>query len=392
MKFKKKSDNENNIKTHGFKNKKLISAVVTLVLIASCVLGVYFGGGFESLDYFLFYRHNVIDSAVTSTGDFSVNFANNDIISCENMSSKMIVLTKKMLTCISYKGRVLFTETFTFVEPQMYVNDNYGIVFDRGSSKYIVFDSYGIIRQGTTDDNRHIITAVTDKKGNCAISTKSNDSACRVYFLDKKGNTKYIWSCAEEYAVTLDISNDGNDILCGTLGSYNDEIYTYVYYLDIHSKRSEKSYKIKGSACLNVSFRDNNSAVVDCLDKRVILDLRTEDGSAVEVVFSGKTLNIARDENNNFAVVTDVPTADGGKEVALYDKNNSLVFRTTVPATVIDVLCNDDEVYCLTEAGIIKCDENGADKSFECDVIGKGLLSARGIICYYSSGRLIKAF
>lgn len=390
MNFKKKSVNENNVS--GKKSRRYISAAVSLVLIIACCSAVLFFGGLESLDYFLFYRHNVIDSAVTSTGDFTVNFANNDIISCENMSSKFIVLTQKMLTCISYKGRVLFTESFSFVEPQMYVGEKYGIVFDRGSSKYIVFNSYGVIRQGSTEDNRHIITAVTDNKGNCAISTKSNDSACRVYYLDKKGDTKYIWSCAEEYAVALDISNDGNDILCGTLGAYNDEIYTYVYYLDTHSKRAEKAYKLKGSACLDVSFRDNNSAVVNCLDKRVILDLRTDDGGAVEAVYSGKILNSDSDGNNNFAVVTDVPAADYGKEVTLYDKNNSLVFKTSVPSGIIDVYCKGDEVYCLTETGIIGYNAGGEGEVFDCNVISRGILGARGVICYYSSGRFEKAF
>ncbi len=392
MNFKNKTEHLNDKDKQQGKNKKLLTAVISTVLVIALVFAIMLFGGAESIDYLIFYRHNVIDSAVTATDDYSVNFANNDIVSCKNMSSKIFVLTKKMLTCVSYKGRVLFTEAFTFVEPQMYVNDKYGIVFDRGSSKYIIFDAYGVVRQGSTEDNRHIITAVTDKKGNCAISTKSSDSACRVYLLDKKGNTKYIWSCAEEYAVTLDISSDGNDILCGALGSYNDEIYTYVYYLDIHSKSAEKAYKISGSACLDVSFRDSSSAIINCLDKRVILDLRTDDGSAVEAEYSGKTLKTAHNDDGMFAVVTDVPTSDGGKEAALYDKNNSLVFRKTVDSGVIDILCDGNAVFCLTEEGITRFDVNGSGEAYECDVIGKGLVAVKGAVWYFASGRLIKAF
>ena len=87
-----------------------------------------------------------------------------------------------------------------------------------------------------------------------------------------------------------------------------------------------------------------------------------------------------------------MPTADGGKEVTLYDKNNTLVFRATVPENVSDVLCNGNDVYCLTEDGIFAYDLSGKCDNFACSVIGKGLVPIRGGVCYYSSGRLIKAF
>ncbi len=374
--------------------KKAIRIIAAVLTVLTLAIGItYISGGFEAIDYYLFYRHRVIDAGVMSDGSFPVTFSSDDIISTENISSKMIVLSKKLLTCISYKGRVLYTEAFTFVEPQMNVNDKYGVLFDRGSSKYIIFDAYGIVYEGTTEGNRHIITATVDNKGNCAIATKSDDSACRVYMVDKSGEIKYIWSCAEEYAVCLDISKNSDEILCGTLGAYNNEVYTKVYCLDVYSDGSSSEYQISDSPCVNVSFNGKNNAVIDCVDKRVILDLRTSDGSPVEVNFSGDTVHMDWDKEGNLAVVTDRINSIGVNEITLYDKNNSVIFRSEVPENTLDILCAGDKVYCLTEESVVTYGNDGSKLStYLCDVIGDGLVRVKGKIYYHTSGSIKKGF
>ena len=111
----KKTDNVGKEKKFGkklkkkHKKKKLILIVFPLLL---ALLGAitYISGGFEVIDYFLFYSHHVVDQSVISDGNFPVNFSGGDIISAANISSKVAVLDKKLLTCLSYKGRVLYTE------------------------------------------------------------------------------------------------------------------------------------------------------------------------------------------------------------------------------------------------------------------------------------------
>ena len=180
-------------------------------------------------------ENSEILSAVSSDEmGFPVTFSNNDIIRTESFSSKIFVLGKKILTCISAGGTVKFNHIFTFTDPEMTVSQKYGIVYDRASSKYLIFNSRGVIFEGETENGKHIITADINNRGDVALITKSDDSACRVSLADKKGKVIYIWSCAEEYGVSVDLSEDGQEILCGVIGSADGTLYSQIYLLDIH--------------------------------------------------------------------------------------------------------------------------------------------------------------
>ena len=57
------------------KKNKLIT-LIALPLVIVLLSGItYICGGFEAVDYFLFYRHRVIDQSVISDGSFPVNFS-----------------------------------------------------------------------------------------------------------------------------------------------------------------------------------------------------------------------------------------------------------------------------------------------------------------------------
>ncbi len=374
-------------------SKKLKTAAVLFLAIIILIGAVYAFGGFNAIEHLIFYSQSTIDSSVISDGGFPVDFSGNDIISVDKISSKLFVLSKKMLTCISSEGRPLFTESVSFIEPQMYVGEKYGVIFDRSSSKYTIFNTHGVVFNGNTEDNRHIITAVVDSKGNCAISTKSDDSACRVYVVDKKGEIKYIWSCGDEYVVNIDISPDGDKIICGALGSYSNEVYTKIYYLDIYSDDDCKEYKIDSTACIDVVFTDNNKVAVSCLDRRVVLDTRTEDGSPVETYYSGDIVKFCRDFKGNMVVITDKISSLGFDEITMYDKNNTVVFRSDVEENAVDLEQYGKNAYCLVGEKIIHFKSDGSvSKTSSCDMLTDGIVNIKGNIFVYTSGSVKNDF
>jgi len=396
----KKKDLAGRIKSKADKNiskKKKLIALIALPLILAVVIGVtYICGGFETIDYFLFYRHLSIDPSVVSSGSFPVTFTGGDIITVDNISSKAVVLSKKLLTCISYKGRVLYTESHSFVEPEMKTNGKYGVVFDKGSDKFFIFDAYKIVYQGTTEDGRNIITADVDNKGNVVISTKSNDSACRVYMIDKKGEVKYIWSCAESYVVSMDISKDSEKIICGAIGAYNNEIYTDIYVLDIYSDTAVSTQRINESACVDVMYLGNSKIIANCSDKRVIFDVSSDgelSNNPSRIAFHGDTVLMDFDSSGNVAVLTERFNSPDTKELTLYDKDNNIIFTYSTPSDVVAVHCADEKVYCLTEKKIITyCEDSEKRTEFQCDMFGEGLVELRGKIRYYSSYSIKNGF
>ncbi|MBQ8504287.1 MAG: hypothetical protein IJ491_08445 [Clostridia bacterium] len=389
--FKKEKEKAESIKNQGKKSSKILIGVFLAVIV---VIGVYFLTIVNNLSDLSQGTDGAgIDSSVVQGDGFPVSFTSNDIVTAESFSSRIFVLTGKMLTAIKSDGKIAFTETFTFVEPEMTVSEKYGLIYDRSSSKYIIFNSKGKVYEGTTDGDRHIITACIDNKGNCAIVTKSDDSACRVYLVNKSGEIRYIWSCAEEYVVALDISSDGKEILCGSIGAYNGDILTKLYKLDTNSSESEKSFTILGSGCVGVSFYGKDKAVVTCLDKRVVLDLRTEDGAPTQAEYSSEAVFIASDFSGYTAVLTNKINSFNTDEVTLYDKNNSVVFKTEVPQGVDDICVIGKKVFCLTGDSVLYLNSNGEIKNTaECESKGDGIVILNKKAYYYTAGSLRTGF
>ncbi len=378
------------IKKPDFKNLKIF--VIVALLFAVIIGAAYIFGGFEAAENLLYYSRMTVDSSVISDGGFPVSFTGNDIVSVKTLSGKYFVLSKKMLTCISSDGKPLFTETFTFIEPQLNVGEKYGVVFDRSSSAYILFDKHGVVFRGNTDGERHIIAATVDNKGNCAFSVKSDDSACRVYMADKKGRIKYIWSCSEEYAVSLDISPDSKKIVCGAIGAYSNEVFTKVYCLDITSE-DVKEIKLNGSACIDIVFTDSNKAAVSCIDKRVIVDLKTDDGNPVETYYSGSVVQFARDFKGNAVVVTDKINALGSDEITMYDRNNTVIYRSDIAENSEMVCIAGRYTYSLAEGIISVIGRDGSLKeSLRCEVLPRGIACLGNDVCYYNLGSFKKEF
>lgn len=382
--------------TEAVKEKKGYSKILLVLCSVFCVVlvAVYFLGGFDTLgNAFNSGDESVKDSSVVGSDGFPVSFTSNDIKAVKSFSSRLFVLTEKILTCIRSNGEVVYTKTFTFVEPEITVSDKFGLIYDRASSKYLLFNSKGTVYEGTTEGDRHIVTATVDSKGNMAFATKSEDSACRVYLVDKNGNIMFIWSCAEEYAVRLDISSDAKELLCAALGAYNGEIYTKLYKLNIKDDKKQKEFVASGAACVDVSFYGKDKAIVTCLDKRILFNLNTDDGAAIESEYPTEAMLIDSDANGYTAVLCNKITSFESDEAILYDKNNSVVYKTDVPDGVIDIVVIGKKVYCLTADSVIYLSDNGeVKKTVECEAKGNGLAVMDKKAYYYSLGTLRTGF
>lgn len=386
--IKKEKERIQKIEAEGKKSLKIIIAVIILV---SVLLGTYFLAVVKEKPDFS--DDNIYYSQANEKGGFPVSFTSNDIIACEAFSSRIYVLTAKTLSSYKSNGENSFNIDFTFVDPAMAVSEKYGLIFDRGSSKYFVFNQKGLYYEGTTDGDRHIIQATVDNEGNCAFVTKSEDSACRVSFVNKAGKLIYMWSCAEEYVVALDISSDSKEILCGAVGAYNGDILTKVYKLDMDSSESEKRFSLVGSGCVDVSFYGMDKAIVSCLDKRVILNFRTEDGAPVEAAYSTDAEFIYSDGNGYTAVVTEKINSFDSVELSLYDKNNSVQYKTELTKDIVDVKVYGKKVYCLSRDSVLYLDAKGKiRKQVPCESKGDGLVILSSKAYYYTVGNLRTGF
>ncbi len=330
---------------------------------------------------------NLVISSDTSNG-FPLTFTSNDIIDVECVSSKMMILTKNLLTSVTTTGKIKYLSSFTYVEPTMISGDKYGIVYDTASAKYMLFNKNKVLFNGETPDKSYIITATINNDGTYALVTKSNDSACNVSVYDKTGEAVYIWKCSDEYIVSCDISDDGENIVCSGIGANNGVIYTKVYHLNIHEDKQLNEYKIDGSAVVDTKLSGNDKVIVSCDNSRQIIDLYEENYTPNIVKYTSQALACDSDENGYTAVFNNKFGSFDKMQVTVYDKKNKVVYKSELTCDAYDIICKGKRVYILTENSIMQAYNGNSELLITTQANGKGLVVCENKLYYYSQGSL----
>ncbi|MBE6774801.1 MAG: hypothetical protein E7543_01255 [Ruminococcaceae bacterium] len=319
---------------------------------------------------------------------FPVTFSNNDIIRVESFSSRLFVLGKKILTCVSDRGAVKYNHIFTFTNPDMTVSENYGLVYDRASCRYFIFNEKGIIYEGESENKKHIITAKINNRGDVALVTKSDDSACRVSLVDKKGRVLYIWACANEYGVCLDMSEDSREILCGTIGSLEGSVYSKLYLLGIYSDSDVKEMTVEDNAVVDVRL-SGRRVIATCNGARVVFTVRGSEITEEKVTYPSKIIALHSDKSGNTAVVTNKVGSFGTNEITVYNKNNAISYVGFTDGEIVDVICRGKRVYLLTDSAIYESCSDGSFSSVGTkEISGEGLVICKSRLYYYSKGHI----
>ncbi len=366
----------------------LIGAVVLTALLIISGAFIFSADKIISDDTVSSENSELLSTVSENEMGFPVTFSNNDIIRVKSFSSRIFVLSKKLLTCVSDRGAVRFNYIFTFTNPEMEVSENYGLVYDRASSKYFIFTEKGVIYEGETENKKHIITAKINNRGDVAFVTKSDDSACRISLTDKKGKVLYIWACAEEYGVSIDMSEDSREILCGTIGSENGAVYSKLYLLETYSDSDVKEMTVKDNAVVDVRLM-GKKVIATCNNSRTVFTVRSSGITDEAVSYSSGILSFAGDKSGNTAVVTNKVGSFGTNEITVYNKNNEITYVGYTDEKVVDVICRGKRVYLLTDSAIY---ESSSDGTFEAvggkEISGEGMVICKSRLYYYSTGQI----
>lgn len=376
-------------KKKGSDSKFILVGAVLLTVAVIILAGIAFSSDKVIDDGKLSSESSELLSTVSSDEmGFPVTFSNNDISRVESFSSKIFVLGKKILTCVSDRGNVKYNYVFTFSKPDMTVSEKYGLVYDRASSKYFIFNEKGVIFEGETENKKHIITAKINNRGDVAFVTKSDDSACRVSLVDKKGKVLYIWACAEEYGVSIDLSEDSREILCGAIGSLEGQIYSKLYLLDTYSDEDVQEMTVNDGAVIDVAL-SGRKAIATCNNSRTVFDVRRSGITEEKVLYPSNISNFACDKSGNTVVVNDKIGSFSTKEITVYNKNNVISYVGFIDEEVVDVICRGKKVYVLTDAAIYESSSDGTfSKVGTKEISGEGLVICKSRLYYHSTGHI----
>ncbi|MCM1363360.1 MAG: DUF5711 family protein [Faecalibacterium sp.] len=333
-----------------------------------------------------------VNSSTGKKTSFPVSFASNNIQRAAVVNSRIFVISRDTISCISASGEVKYYKALNFVEPIMKTSNKYCLVFDRQSSKYMIFNKNKLVRTGESEEKAQIITAEIADDGSYMISSRRSGSTSMLTYYSKNGEKLFQWTCANEHIIALAISSNKKSLACAAINSQSGDIYTKIYYFDINSSENNKNFKIKSTVAMDIFFVSNSNVIAVCNNKRILVDCKTNDAKPISVDFNSSILARANDQNGNTAVVSKKIDSFNQYELSVYDSKNALVYTSDVDDDIVDITCDKKKVYILGSNKILMYNSSGGlSDTVEIDSASIGITLGNGKLYHYSQGYLFGA-
>ena len=374
-------------------NVKVIVILVAAVLLCGGIAGlvVYLHGLQAQPAKTVDSDDALIQSEGGSSRQFPVSFSNNSICAVGATEKRICVLTQDTLNFVSSNGKKDSPIILGYAEPTLRTAGKYGIVYDRLSGRYLMFGEKGTLVEDQSKAKSQIMTAAIAENGNYAIACRGEDSASLLTYYNKKGKVLFSWACAKEHIVSIDISENGKDLLCAALSAENGEILTKVYLLDIYETETKWEYTLNAAAAMQCSFAVGNDVIVVCNDKRVILDTKKNELTAT-YVYPSTLLSYASDAAGNTAIVTLKFGSFDTYEVTVLNNNNKTVYTYETDERIVNLCCKGKRIYLLTEKSLIAVNGSGKGNAIaETNGVEIGLCLKDNKVYHYSVGYLYKS-
>ncbi len=369
-------------------NKKNIIILGCVIAVMAVAFGVF---AFMTSDY-----HNAYSDSEGSTENLfyssvsdgkGLSFTGNDIITVESFSSRMFVLTEKLLAAVDTDGEIKYSKVHNYLSPAIKVSGKYGIIFNRNSHEYMIFTKRGIIFEGKSVDENDIIAAAINDRGDIALATKSDTSASRVHLISKDGECKYIWACGEEYAVTLDLYSNSKKIAVGALGAKDGEIMSKTYLLDIYSDKAQCEFTYEGDGITDIKFLGKNIVSVFS-GERVIYDIKAAKGAPEKSEYISEAVSTYTDGNGNTAVISDSISGFDRTALSVYDSKNRVKFTLNLDGKPKAVALKGKAAFVCCGNTVYEVVPGKIKNTAELDFDAFGLTLCKGKLFAFSSGLL----
>ncbi len=362
-------------------NKKYIIMLISLIAVAIVLV--------SALNSSVNFSEGDGGNSVISS-ESGLRFTGNDIIKTEVISSRLLVLTEKQVLWINSKNDVKFAKVHNYSNPDLAVNEGYAVIFNRGSEEFMILDGRGIVYEGKSENNFGILTAYINNEGKTVFSTKSDDSAARIYLLSKKGKKLYEWSCGNEYPVCIDMSSNGRRIALGAIGAKNGVMVAKTYLLDIREEKALCEFSAEGAEIASVKIK-GKTIVSTFLNRRLVYDINSAKGAPKKSEFVNSALSVYTDYKGNTAVLTEDVSSLSKSRLTLYGADNRVLYSVLVPEKLNNVFLKGKTIIATGEREVLEINSRGIKKrhSADFDILGSVVLEGKTFV--YSKGILTES-
>ena len=260
------------------------------------------------------------------------------------------VLTDHNIRLYASDGELLVTHSFVFELPAVTVLGNELLVYDRGGTGFFIINGTSVSKEHTADDS--IITAALGSRGNYALSIRSDSATSTLCMFNKANEPAFIWNCAYEHIVSIDLAGDGKHIAALSVGAENGDAVSVLHVFSFEYTDELYSYSFPGITALKVMYLTNKRILI-MTDAGLYICEDQAEPVVLKACYASELDCFSFAQNGVFAQTL---TKYGGSnmcELSAYDKNGEELFTVSPGSTALSLHTNGKYIFLLAESGIM---------------------------------------
>lgn len=227
--------------------KKILIALGIIVLLVLCVL-LYFNRG--SLSSCV---NNIGKDSFTAT----VSGSNVDAGNFRVFSQGLCYTSDTGYICLNSEGEELFSTQHGFAHPVMKTTDGVALVYDLGSTGFMLADSSRVIYSSDAEYNIYLADIASDMSYALVTEESGYNARLSAYTADHK--IRYSYSFSECYITSMALSPDGSGaVVCGISADKGNSV-SIIYVVDFSKEEPVAKHMITGDMIFDCNYLSRNS-------------------------------------------------------------------------------------------------------------------------------------
>lgn len=302
-------------------------------------------------------------AAKIDLGVYSTNVKDNAVIDYDYDASAKIKAYKDGIARVSRENLVItdnigtqFQSVLTgFNDPQILTTLKYVCVFDRGSNRLIITDSFSVVFDTTLEYN--IVNVSMNDNGYLAVVTESEAYKNHVIVYNSSFEEVYKINSMTRYIVSADISPDNKRVIVSSVYSKGESVISQINCYSLKESESLWDVNFENSVCVDVIAKTDGTFVglfewgVCVLDKNGKEKYRHNLQNEILQAYS-----IGDDKNN---IIVTSASHSGISTVTVFNNNGKEVSKTQLDFSVTSVdyksgniaLLGVDNIYLYNTTG-----------------------------------------
>ena len=326
----------------------LLRGILVLTLILYIAVALIINSSYLTADRLMRLRANVIHVLTGSASD-TVRIEEDDTLTVAPFQDGFAVLTRNGISVYGADGNKYSSHTLQYKNPCMEVCDKYILCFDRGSTGWVVFNSFRVLCEGTEGGN--IINGRISSEGYFTIAAERSEYKGCVTVYNTKGTSLARWN-SDTYLLDAFITSR-NEATIVSLGTDREKTNTVFTVLNFR----------KGTVTITATAYDTFPLALGVKQGGQV-EMLTEDGSWV---FSGREVRSVHTypetspgifrQGKDLTLIS-YQTLSGQILVEGFDTEGNVPFSLEF-SSIRSLDTMEDRIYVLTEEGLYVTDRAG---------------------------------